>query len=101
MSEKTNRDLALDLLDRLIDLECERNAMAAILNTVTVGPERQPLIWKSDIQNHCEDNQPVRDAIAYRYAAIKESLRSSTPDCPNALSLLLKVSVDRVWKATI
>jgi hypothetical protein len=99
--DKTNRELAIDLLTRLIDLECERNAMAAILATVTVGPDHRPLDWKSSVQGHCHQGEIVRDAIEYRYAAIKESLRSSSPDCPDALSLLLKVSVDRVWKATI
>jgi hypothetical protein len=99
--DKTNRELAIDLLNRLIDLECERNAMAAILKTVTVGPDHRPIDWKSDVQSLCNVNRTIRDAIDHRYAEIKESLRSSSPDCPDALSLLLRVSVDRVWKATI
>jgi hypothetical protein len=84
-----DRELALLLLDRLIDLELERIAMANLLNFARVPESGLPLEWRPMVQ--ASHDQMLRDIVSGKYAETRRAILDSTTDCPNALSLLESV----------
>jgi hypothetical protein len=96
--QKTNRELALDLLQRLIALETERNSMAWILQFARDPQTQQPLDWRALVRKDFSEGETTQDSVLERYAQLRESLIATQSDCPNALPLLLSVCVERVWE---
>jgi len=96
-SKKTNRALALELLDRLVAFEIEREAMVQLLNWCLDTDTGKPLDWAPKVEKNCKDDS-IQDSVRSRYAAIKQQMQGATSDCPDALSLLASISVNPVWK---
>lgn len=93
-----NRELALELLQRLIDLETERSSMAWILEFAKDPQTQQPVDWRSILRKDFSEGEVIRDGVLERYAQVRKSLLAAKPDCPDALSLLLSVSACRAWE---
>jgi hypothetical protein len=100
MNEKPNRELALELLQRLIDLEAERLAMAGIL-ILAKTQDGQPLDWKNIVKSDCGPFGKSRDIVRRNFAKLEEQLQSSTPDCADALSLLGSIPSNPIWELAI
>jgi hypothetical protein len=86
-TQKTNRDAAVALMYRLIELEVTQSAMIAVLDTCRDVDLHRPLIWRPLVQSHRTDER-LREAVRGRYDAIERAMLASTGDCPEALSLL-------------
>jgi hypothetical protein len=95
MDKQTNKELALILLQRLIDLEVEINVMADLLNRCWDTEKGQGLNWRSFVEK-ARENSEITDAIVSKYAQVKEQMQASTSECPDALSLLESAAKGRV-----
>jgi hypothetical protein len=87
---KTNQELALALLHKLVDLETERLAMEAVLNSCRDIDTRQLLNWRPAVEK-CR-YQIAQDNPVTKYSDIEHALSVATPESPEALSLLLEVA---------
>lgn len=82
----TNKERILLILNRLIDLDVERIAMANLLKFARDRESRLPLEWRPMVRaNH---DQILRDIVSGKYVEIKQLIQDSTPECSDALSLL-------------
>jgi hypothetical protein len=97
-AKKTTRELALELVDRLIDLETQRDAAAGLLLFARDKDTNQPLDWRPLVRTHCYDGEIIRGTVAHKYEPLKEYLLASEPDCPEVLSRLLSGPVSPVWE---
>jgi hypothetical protein len=88
----TNKELVLVLLNRLIDLEVERIAMAGLLQLARVPKTGLPLDWHLEVR--ATHDQIFRDIVSGKYVETRQAIQESTPDCSNALSLLEKALKD-------
>lgn len=93
MTQTTNKDLALIILKRLIDLETQQTAMRGILDNCKNVDTRELLDWRPMVRR---ESSTLREMIHARYADIERKVLASKSDCPDALSLLESVSKDLV-----
>ena len=85
----TNRELALTLLKRLIDLEVERIAMVNLLKFARVPDTGLPLDWRREVRATRE--QISQDVEFAKYAALRQSILDATPEDSTVFSLLESV----------
>ena len=95
----TNKQLAIVLLNRLIDLDVERIAMANILDFVRDPVSAQPLDWRPTVW--ASHDQILRDIVSGKYAETLRAMQDSTSDCPDALSLLESASKGLVRESSL
>ena len=86
----TQKELALVLFNRLIDLEVEQVAMAGVLDS-RLQPDSQIQPWRPKVRT-LRESKTLRDTARAKYEHIEQSLLASTDECPGALSLLVSVA---------
>jgi hypothetical protein len=93
-NQTTNKEMALLLLQRLIDLEVEINVMAELLSRFWDKEKFQAFPWRQWV-NEARETSEITDAIVSKYAQLKEQMQASTSECPDALSLLVSAAKGR------
>lgn len=86
----TQKELALALFHRLIDLEIEQLAMSGLLDS-RILPESQLEPWRPKLRR-IRAEQTFRDIVCAKYEHIEQLLLASTDECPDALSLLESIA---------
>jgi hypothetical protein len=89
----TQKELAITVFDRLVELETRNIAMSAILDLCYVEQQgiRQPLQWKES-ERQMRENQTTQGVVNARFSEIQRSILAATDGCPDALSLLALVA---------
>jgi hypothetical protein len=93
---ETTKKLVLALIDRLIDLETERIAMAGILQNVKTQYSL-PLDWRSEVRSHCYPEEIIRGAAVEKYAQLRQSVFGCASDT-QTVSVLELIPKDRAWE---
>jgi hypothetical protein len=86
---KTNQELAITLLHRLVHLEVEHAAMQAVLNNSLDCKTNRLLDWRPLVEKARAETEQSLPLL--QYSDIEQQLLSSTPECPRALPLLIEL----------
>ena len=93
----TNQQIALNLLDRLIQLDAERNAMAGILVHVKTQ-YNLPLDWQKAVKSECGPLGKAQDDARQTFAKLDSQIRSSDPSSIDGLAILASVPLVPIWE---
>jgi hypothetical protein len=94
MSEETNKDLVLAILQRLSDLEARYYAMAEILNHCVDTQTQRYILWRPMIAPTIlglRADEIFQKKVFAKFANCELQVRAQPSHCPDGLALLASV----------
>jgi hypothetical protein len=94
MNKKTNKELALAILQRLNNLEAKYYAMEDILSHCLDRKTHQYILWRPMIAPTVlalRADETFRERVFARFANCEQQVRAQPSHCPDGLALLASI----------